>query len=81
MGGAQEGFPTVIILILTLGSMILLGLGIIGEYLAEIYAEVKGRPHLVLRETIGWKSQRGAREVAPPNGRHGGDPSSDPKRC
>lgn len=51
-GLSEEGFPTVIILILGMGSMILLGIGLIGEYLAEIYAEVKRRPAYVVAETL-----------------------------
>lgn len=75
MGGAREGFPTVIILILTLGSMILIGLGIIGEYLAEIYAEVKGRPHYVLRETLGWAPGTPGRFAA---NDHSAEPDGEP---
>ena len=36
-GTSAEGFPTVIILILGMGSLILFCLGIIGEYLSELY--------------------------------------------
>ncbi|MET0067254.1 MAG: glycosyltransferase family 2 protein [Candidatus Thiodiazotropha sp.] len=52
-GLAEEGFPTVILLILGMGSMILLGLGLIGEYIAEIYHEVKKRPAYVIAESSG----------------------------
>ncbi|MET0050114.1 MAG: glycosyltransferase family 2 protein [Candidatus Thiodiazotropha sp.] len=51
-GLAEEGFPTVILLILGMGSMILLGLGLIGEYVAEIYQEVKKRPAYVIAQSI-----------------------------
>jgi glycosyltransferase involved in cell wall biosynthesis len=51
-GDSAEGFPTVILLILGMGSLILLCLGIIGEYLSELYREVKGRPLYVIRETL-----------------------------
>ena len=47
-GEAATGFTTVILLILITGSLLMLGLGIIGAYLARIYEEVKHRPtHLV----------------------------------
>lgn len=49
-GTAAEGFPTVILLLLFLGGLIMLGLGIIGHYLAKIYEEVKGRPKYIIRE-------------------------------
>jgi polyisoprenyl-phosphate glycosyltransferase len=51
-GDAVEGFTTVILLLLIQGSVVLLGLGIIGEYLARIHDEVKGRPrYIVARRT------------------------------
>lgn len=50
-GKSAEGFPTVIILILGVGSVIIFSLGLIGEYLAEIYNEVKGRPKYVSSKT------------------------------
>ena len=48
-GDALEGFTTVILLILLLGGGILLGLGLIGSYIAAIYYEVKGRPRYLVR--------------------------------
>lgn len=51
-GLAEDGFPTVILLILGMGSMILLALGLIGEYVAEIYNEVKRRPSYIVSELI-----------------------------
>lgn len=48
-GRALEGFTTVILLLLFLGGGILLGLGLIGTYVAAIYEEVKGRPRYVVR--------------------------------
>jgi polyisoprenyl-phosphate glycosyltransferase len=51
-GYAEAGFPTVILLILMMGSMILLGLGLIGEYIAEIYREVKRRPVYVIAQSL-----------------------------
>ena len=44
MGQAVEGFTTVILLILIIGSIIMIGLGVIGYYIAKIYEEEKGRP-------------------------------------
>ncbi len=55
-GTAVEGFTTVILLILIIGSLIMISLGIIGYYLAKIYEEVKGRP----RYLIARKIERGA---------------------
>jgi glycosyltransferase involved in cell wall biosynthesis len=49
-GGSVAGFPTVILLLLVLGTFILLGLGVIGEYLARIHEEVRGRPRYLVQE-------------------------------
>jgi glycosyltransferase involved in cell wall biosynthesis len=51
-GASEVGFPTVIILILGMGSLILISLGIIGEYLSQLYNEVKRRPPYVVRDTL-----------------------------
>lgn len=51
LGGAVEGFTTIILLQLIVGSVIMVALGIIGEYLSIIYTEVKGRPHYFLAES------------------------------
>ena len=53
-GNAVEGFATVICLQLFIGSTVLIALGIIGEYLATIYVEIKARPlYLVMQECQG----------------------------
>jgi len=51
-GRAFTGFATVILLELIIGSLLMISLGIIGEYLARIYEEVKGRPRYIVRESI-----------------------------
>ena len=51
MGYSLEGFTTVIILLLFIGSVLMFGLGIIGYYIAKIYEEVKHRPRYIVRET------------------------------
>ncbi len=51
-GRAVEGFTTIILLQLLVGSIIMVALGIIGEYLSIIYVEVKHRPHYFLAEAI-----------------------------
>lgn len=49
-GNAVSGFATVIILQLLIGSFIMIGLGIIGVYLAKVYDEVKHRPQFIVQE-------------------------------
>lgn len=52
-GVAVSGFTTVIILQLILSSIIMISLGIIGEYISRIYTEVKNRPVFIVSETVG----------------------------
>jgi len=57
-GHALEGFTTVILLILFIGSIIMISLGIIGYYLGRIYDEIKGRPRYIVAQTIGEEEQK-----------------------
>jgi glycosyltransferase involved in cell wall biosynthesis len=47
---APRGWASVIVTVLFLGSMQLIGLGIIGEYLRLIFLEAKGRPSYIVGE-------------------------------
>jgi len=51
-GLALPGFTTVIILELVIGGVLMISLGIIGTYIAQIYQEVKYRPRYVVAETL-----------------------------
>ncbi len=44
---APRGITTLLIAILAFGSMNLFAVGLVGEYVAKIMAEVKGRPRLI----------------------------------
>lgn len=46
------GYATIIVLILLLGGLILFSLGIMGEYLARMYVEVKNRPIYIEKEHL-----------------------------
>lgn len=46
------GYATIIVLILLLGGLILFCLGIIGEYIAKMYVQVKNRPIFIEREYL-----------------------------
>ncbi len=52
MGNAMEGFTTVILLQLFIGSVLMISLGIIGMYLMKIYHELKGRPRYLVSKKI-----------------------------
>jgi len=53
LGHSEPGFTTVILLQIFTSSLILICLGVIGEYLARIYDEVKARPRFVIQELAG----------------------------
>ena len=46
---AQTGFTTLVTLLLFLGGVQLIGIGILGEYLARVYDEVKQRPLFLIK--------------------------------
>jgi glycosyltransferase involved in cell wall biosynthesis len=52
-GRAVSGFTTTITTLLILGSLIMISLGIIGEYIAKIYDEIKARPPYLIENSVG----------------------------
>ncbi len=52
-GNAQEGFTTVIIIVLLTGSAIMVSLGVMGHYLTRMFDELKARPRYIVAETTG----------------------------
>ena len=59
MGTAADGFTTVILLLLLIGSVLMISLGIIGYYIAQIFIELKGRPRYLVSRTCGGDSTAG----------------------
>ena len=49
---AEVGFTTLVTLILFLGGVQLVSLGVLGEYIARIYDEAKGRPLYITRSAV-----------------------------
>ena len=47
------GYATIVVLVLFLGGLQLFSLGILGEYIAKIFVQVKNRPVYVLKEHLG----------------------------
>ncbi|MBI5094046.1 MAG: glycosyltransferase family 2 protein [Candidatus Hydrogenedentes bacterium] len=55
-GEAVPGIATVIILQLGIGSVTMIALGIIGEYLSRVYGETKARPRYVVADSLDHRS-------------------------
>lgn len=53
MGRAVTGLTGAVILLLFLSGLIMVGLGIIGYYLGNIYMEIQDRPRFIVSETCG----------------------------
>ncbi len=56
-GISLDGFTTVILLLLIIGSALMISLGVIGTYIARIYDEIKGRPRYIITEKISCVSE------------------------
>jgi glycosyltransferase involved in cell wall biosynthesis len=51
-GEVVRGYPTLLVVVLFLGGLQLMALGIIGEYLARMFIEVKARPLYLVQQTL-----------------------------
>ncbi len=49
------GYASLMVVLLFMSGLILISLGIIGEYLARIFIEVKGRPIYIVRSSVGFE--------------------------
>lgn len=52
-GNTVSGWATIVISIWLFGGLILLGLGVVGEYIGKIYMEAKGRPRFRVEKILG----------------------------
>jgi glycosyltransferase involved in cell wall biosynthesis len=61
-----KGWASIFTAVLFLGGVQLITLGIVGEYVGRIYAEVKLRPLFVVRERLGFNDEPpGEKEISP----------------
>lgn len=61
-GKAVEGYTTLLLVLLLVGSAVMVSLGIIGFYLAKIYEEVKHRPRYIVSRIIHGSNTDGQQE-------------------
>ncbi len=54
-GVVVPGYASLMVVVLFLGGIQLITLGVIGEYLARVYSEVKGRPLYLVSESVGFE--------------------------
>lgn len=60
------GYASILSVVLFFNGLIMIGMGILGEYLARVFVEVKARPLYLVRETLGFEGElRAAPESLP----------------
>jgi polyisoprenyl-phosphate glycosyltransferase len=67
VGRTPQGWTSLLIAVVLMGSLQLLMLGILGEYLGRIYAQTRGRPMFMVDQVV--QFQADARSSEPENGR------------
>ncbi|HEY9277530.1 MAG TPA: hypothetical protein VIO87_04935 [Methylotenera sp.] len=50
------GYASLLVAVLFMGSMQLVSVGLIGEYIGRLYVEAKRRPIFIVRRTIGFNT-------------------------
>jgi glycosyltransferase involved in cell wall biosynthesis len=60
-----DGWPTIVTILLFFSGINLLSLGIVGEYIARIFDEVKGRPLYLVRQSRGQATHAGGLKPQP----------------
>ena len=49
-GDTMSGWSSIMLSVWFLGSLLLMAVGVVGEYIGKIFTEVKGRPRFIVRE-------------------------------
>ena len=56
---AAPGFSTLVVVLLFSNGLVFLYLGILGEYIGQMFIEVKGRPSFVIERTVNLEGDNG----------------------
>ncbi|MBI1890320.1 MAG: glycosyltransferase family 2 protein [Burkholderiales bacterium] len=65
---AISGWTSITVIMLFFGSANLLGIGVLGAYLAQIFDEIKSRPEFLIAESIGQDQAAGSTKLQPASG-------------
>ncbi len=52
MGATIVGWTTLMVSVWAIGGLILLSLGVVGEYIGKIYLETKARPRFIVEQFL-----------------------------
>lgn len=58
MGATIVGWTTLMVSVWGIGGLILLSLGVVGEYIGKIYLETKARPRFIVEQFLDEAAQR-----------------------
>ena len=61
-GNTVPGWSSLMVSVWVVGGMILVSLGIVGEYVGKIYMETKGRPRYLIQEFLNEKGEKNEEE-------------------
>ncbi|WP_141432531.1 glycosyltransferase family 2 protein [Bacillus sp. 03113] len=64
LGHTESGWASMMISLWFIGGLLLLSIGLIGEYIGKIYEEVKRRPRYIIEETMNLKVEERARAIS-----------------
>lgn len=62
VGGAVSGWSTIVVSLMFFIGVQMISTGIVGEYVARIFEEVKGRPLYVVRQELGAGLEKGSHD-------------------
>jgi glycosyltransferase involved in cell wall biosynthesis len=65
-GNPVSGWPTIVTILCFFSGLNMLALGIVGEYIAGIFKEVKGRPLYLLKKSLGSAFKNDQSSIEPP---------------